>query len=219
VPRRPFMPWVLGVSLALFMTLTPLLYYRWNYTVHKRLRIVEAGKLYRSGCLTVDGFEDAVKKYGIRMFLNLQNEAPDPELPLSFLSSSIEKESAMCKRLGVRYEYLEVDLRPPNTVPPDRPEAIAKFLALVDNPDNYPMLVHCRAGLHRTGVLVALYRMEYNGWSSHQALEELRGHGFGRMNSYSPNEYIWQYVLSYEPRVRDRKTAGNLTSRPAARKE
>jgi tyrosine-protein phosphatase SIW14 len=213
VRQRSFLPWVFGVSLALFMALTPLMYYRWNYTVHKRLRVVEAGKLYRSGCLTVDGFEGAVENYGIRTFVNLQEEAPDPELPLHFLSSRTEKESAFCKRHGIRYEFLHVDTLPPNTVPPEQPKAIAAFRAIMDNPENYPVLVHCRAGLHRTGVLVAMYRMEYNGWSSYQALEELRGHGFGRAASYAPNDYIWQYVLSYQPRERG-MTRGNLTSRP-----
>jgi len=213
VPQRPIMPWVLGVSLALFMTLTPLLHYRWNYTVHKRLRVVEPGKLYRSGCLTADGFEDAIKKFGIRTIVNLQEEAPDPDLPRSFLSTSTEKESELCKRLGIRYYFLLIDLKPPNTVPPERPEAIDAFLAVMDDPDNYPVLVHCRAGLHRTGVLIAMYRMEYDGWTSYEALAELRGHGFGRMNSYSPNEYIWQYVLAYQPRERN-KTVGRLVGRP-----
>ena len=97
--------------------------------------------------------------------------------------------------------------------PRRRLKAIDAFLALMDDPDNYPVLVHCRAGLHRTGVLIAMYRMEYDGWSSFEALEELRGHGFGRMNSYAPNEYIWQYVIAYQPRDRNR-TFGNLTSRP-----
>ncbi len=214
--KRPYMPWILGACLALFMALTPYVYYRHSYSHAKRLRTVEAGKLYRSGCLTADGFEDAIKRYGIRTVLNLQEEAPDPDLEANIFSPATEKESDLCKRLGVKYEYLQVDLLPPNTVPPDRPRSIDAFLALLDDPKNYPVLVHCRAGLHRTGVLVAMYRMEYDGWSSHEALEELRSHGFGRSNSYSPNEYIWQYVIAYQPRAAQatNPTPGRLTSLP-----
>ncbi len=215
--QRNYWPWILGVGLALFMTLTPYVYYRSQYAFFKRFRTVEAGKLYRSGCLTVQGFEDAIQRHGIRTILNLQEERPDTDLDVSSFSSATEKESAMCKRLGVKYEFLQIDLQPPNSVPPGRPEAIDKFLVLMDDPKNYPVLVHCRAGLHRTGVLMAMYRMEYNGWSSYEALEELRGHGFGRLPSYSPNEYIWQYVVSYQPRSETptcSKVTGRLTSRP-----
>jgi tyrosine-protein phosphatase SIW14 len=200
VPQRSHLPWIFGIGLALFMTLTPFFYYRWNYTFNKRLRVVAEGKLYRSGCLTADGFEEAIKKYGIRTILNLQEEAPDPDLPTNYLGISSVKESELCKRYGVKYEFLFIDTRPPNSTPPERPESIDKFLALMDDPANYPILVHCRAGLHRTGVLMALYRMEYDGWSSYEALTELRGHGFGRTASYAPNDYIWQYVIAYQPR-------------------
>ena len=34
----------------------------------------------------------------------------------------------------------------------------------MDDPDSYPVLIHCNAGLNRTGVMVAVYRMEYQGW-------------------------------------------------------
>ena len=213
---RPCLSWTFGIALALFMTVTPYVYYRQCYETNKRFRVVQSGKLYRSGCLTVEGFEDAIKRHGIRTVLNLQEEAPDPDLDASYFSTRTERESELCKRLGVNYEFLQVDLQPPNTVPHDRPESIAKFLALMDNPKNYPVLVHCRAGLHRTGVLVALYRMEYNGWSSFEALEELRSLGFGRIASYAPNEYIWQYVLAYQPRGTKSSAAptGRLTSLP-----
>lgn len=184
------------------MALVPFLYYRANYETHKRLHVVEANKLYRSGCMTVAGFEDAIRKFGIKTVLNLQEESPDPELPVCYLSGTTEKESEMCRRLGVKYDFLVVDLKPPHEdgTPPD---AIERFCRLMDDPANWPVLVHCRAGLHRTGVLVAAYRMQYNGWSQQAALGELRGLGFGRMQSYSPNEYIRQYILNFEPRPRN----------------
>jgi hypothetical protein len=73
----------------------------------------------------------------------------------------------------------------------------------MDDPANRPVLVHCRAGLHRTGTLAALYRMEYEHWSLDQALQELLENGFGMRECTSRNQYILQYLLIYRPRDRN----------------
>jgi protein-tyrosine phosphatase len=83
---------------------------------------------------------------------------------------------------------------------PRRPSAVAPFLAIMDDPANYPVLIHCRAGLHRTGIYSAIYRMEYQGWSRDAAIRELRDNGFGDSQCNSQNQYILQYLLIYEPR-------------------
>ena len=82
----------------------------------------------------------------------------------------------------------------------ERPETIDAFLKLMDDPANRPVLIHCRAGLHRTGCLVAVYRMEYDGWTRGAVLREMVENGFGRFAATSANDYITQYVLGYEPR-------------------
>jgi protein-tyrosine phosphatase len=92
-------------------------------------------------------------------------------------------------------------------VPQRHPEAIDEWLAVLDDERNYPVLIHCRAGLHRTGVLVAVYRMEYEGWSPAEAFRELKAHGFGPWVCTSANDYVKQYVLTYRPRG-DRVTRG-----------
>jgi hypothetical protein len=87
-------------------------------------------------------------------------------------------------------------------VPQQRPRAIDRFLALMDDRDNYPVLIHCRAGLHRTGVMTAVYRMEYDGWSPQQAIRELKANGFGEWPCTPANDYITQYILTYQRGVR-----------------
>jgi tyrosine-protein phosphatase SIW14 len=73
----------------------------------------------------------------------------------------------------------------------------------MDDPTNYPVLIHCRAGLHRTGVLAAVYRMEYDGIGSEEAIQELKAHGFGEWPCTSANDYIKQYILTYRRGLRN----------------
>lgn len=189
--------YVLGI-LALVIGV-PITYHRWTYTYGKRLREVVPGKFYRSGQMTADGFRDAVKRLGIRTVINVQDDYPDPDIRTSFFNGQTVKESALCKELGVKYVALAPDVVPKRDFGLRRPAVIDKYLALLDKPDTYPVLLHCKAGLHRTGILTAIYRMEYQKWTPQQAMRELQANGFGLFVSSRSNDYITQYVLEYHP--------------------
>jgi hypothetical protein len=200
--RSPFY-WLLGLSLALMLTVVPFVYYRWEYTHSKRLRVVTEDKVYRSGQMTASGFAEAVERYQIRTIINLQDEFPDPDIALGYFTRKTIKESELCRQLGVRYVFLGPDLISRKRVPHDRPPAIDKFLTLMDDRAIYPVLLHCRAGLHRTGVMVGVYRMEYEGWTHAQAIEEMKNHGFGEWPCTTANDYITQYIDTFQPGIRN----------------
>jgi tyrosine-protein phosphatase SIW14 len=197
---RTWTRWMLGVGITLFVVVTPLMYHRHQLTTYKRLRAVAPGRLYRGGQMTAEGLAEAIRRLGIRTVINVQNEFPDPELRRTFLDGSTVKESEVCSASGADYVLLEPDLVPPSTVPPNRPKVIEPYLRILDNPANYPILLHCKAGLHRTGVLVAVYRMEYEGWSVSAAMRELKANGFGEDAATAANDYITQYILTFRPR-------------------
>jgi len=200
--------WVLVSALFLFVTATPVVFYRHVYNQSKRLREVTPDKVYRSGEMTVDGFTGAVRRHGLRTVINLQDEYPDPDLPTGPWSLSTVKESVLCRQLGVRYLWMPPDLLPRRRIPAERPHALDRFFGLLDDPATYPVLLHCRAGLHRTGVMVAAYRMEYEGWDRRRALQELRDNGFGLWVSTSANDYITQYLLTFRRGVRPKSEGG-----------
>jgi tyrosine-protein phosphatase SIW14 len=203
---RAAVRFTLIAGLLALIVAVPWLEFRAGYAYHKRLREVAPGALYRSGQLTADGFRDAVDRLGIRCVVNCQNEVPgedlfaDPRVALSFWDRHTVRESALCRDLGVKYVHLEPDLRPDRTDPAARPEVIERFLAVLDDPANRPVLLHCKAGLHRTGVLAAVYRMEYEGWDPLAALTELKAHGFGDSAATAANDYIQQYIVNYRKR-------------------
>jgi protein tyrosine/serine phosphatase len=41
-----------------------------------------------------------------------------------------------------------------------------------------PILVHCQHGADRTGVVIAMYRIIYQGWSKQQAIDEMKNGGY-----------------------------------------
>jgi tyrosine-protein phosphatase SIW14 len=194
--------WVLVAAVVALVGVVPIVYYRSVYASAKRLREVDPGRLYRSGQNTAEGFIDAFRRYGIHTVVNVQDEYPDPDLDWSFWGGGTIKESALCDSCGVRYVFIAPDLVSRRLAGVCRPGAIEDFLAVMDNPDSYPVLLHCHAGLHRTGVLTAVYRMEYQGWTPARAWQEMRAHGFGPWAGSAANDYVTQYVLTYRRGVR-----------------
>ena len=200
---RNILPWV-GAALLLAMIVgVPLLHGRSQYEQHRRLRVVTDGRVYRSGQLYGDGFRQAFQTYGIKTIVNLQEEAEqiDPKIPRSYFRRDKESESEVCTEQGVRFINLAGGVMD-NDGAGGRPKLIDDFLEVFDNNDNYPIIFHCKAGLHRTGWMTAIYRMEYEGWSRTRALDELRANGFGTFKSTSDNDYIRRYLFEFVPGLR-----------------
>jgi len=146
----------------------------------------EAGRaiLVRSGQPTQETLGRLHARHGIRTVVNLRGEHPG--------KGWWEEERRGVASIGARWVQLQTGGR---EAPP--PETVAAFLDLIEEPEARPVLLHCESGIHRTGMLVALYRIQYQAWSAEEAITEMRRQGFrlgGRDRSA-----IEQYLREYRP--------------------
>lgn len=60
-------------------------------------------------------------------------------------------------------------------------EKVDHVVALMADPANQPVYVHCRHGQDRTGIVVAAYRMKQQAWSLADAEAEMQAFGFNEV--------------------------------------
>jgi tyrosine-protein phosphatase SIW14 len=82
------------------------------------------------------------------------------------------RESRAVRAAGLRYEGIRLE----STDAPE-PEQVERFMAIVTDPAAQPVYLHCLHGVDRTGAMVALYRMEIEGWTASDALAEMQHFG------------------------------------------
>lgn len=72
-------------------------------------------------------------------------------------------------------------------------EKIERILAIINAPENQPVFVHCKRGADRTGTVIAIYRINHDGWTSKEAQAEAKRYGMGfwevRMKDYIHDYY------------------------------
>jgi protein tyrosine phosphatase (PTP) superfamily phosphohydrolase (DUF442 family) len=69
-------------------------------------------------------------------------------------------------------------------------EDVVYFLNWMANTNNLPAFVHCQRGADRTGMICAMYRIVFCGWSKQEAIQEMKEGGFG----FNP---AWKNLVRY----------------------
>ena len=133
--------------------------------------------LYRSAQPTAEGLnllnQNLAVSYGlpkeIKTVVNLRNN---------------EGDGALVVPTGVRYDQIPFDTWQVKETD------VVRFLKIVRNPNNQPVLLHCKHGADRTGMMTAIYRIVEQGWRKQDAIAEMTQGGFG----YHP---IWSNLIRY----------------------
>jgi tyrosine-protein phosphatase SIW14 len=91
-------------------------------------------------------------------------------------------------------------------------DVVAHFLAIVNDPANQPVYVHCIGGRHRTGIMTAIYRMTIDNWTPTRAFAEMKQYKFGA-DFLHPEFKEFVYGYRPEPAETTRRAATSSTLR------
>jgi tyrosine-protein phosphatase SIW14 len=131
--------------------------------------------LYRGGQPNAEGVA-WLKSIGVKTVLNLRHYHGDTEKKL-------------VEAAGLRAERIAL-------ASSDAPKAeqVARFLEIVRDPALRPLYVHCLHGVDRTGTMMAVYRMEEEGWGNTEAFAEMEF-----FNAHKMWRDLRNFVKGYRP--------------------
>ena len=156
---------IVGVSILILIAVGKYVY---DMNINHNFETITEGKVYKSGVIPPDEIADYVKEYKIKSIVDLRfpgtgDDVNNPENPAELTA---EKE-AVAKIKGVNYFNNGSDQVP-------KQENLDTFFKIMDNPDNYPVLIHCYHGVGRAEMYSAIYRIEYENWLPEEARTSTR---------------------------------------------
>jgi protein tyrosine/serine phosphatase len=114
---------------------------------------------FRSAQPDAQGFNGLATAYGVRTVVSLR---------------AFNADEPLAQGLPLRLERFRI-----NTWNIRRKDVIAALQALRRASREAPVLLHCQHGADRTGMITALYRILFQGWSRAAALDEMQNGKFG----------------------------------------
>lgn len=94
---------------------------------------------------------------------------------VTFLDDRREREAL--KRAGIECVSIPLRAGPFGAAVPTAEER-RRFLEAVSDPAKRPLFFHCKRGKDRTGAMAAVWRIEHDGWTAAEAVQEMRAFGF-----------------------------------------
>lgn len=166
--------------------------YVYDMNINHNFETITEGKVYKSGVIPPDEIASYVKEYKIKSIIDLRfpgtaDLVNNPESPRELRS---EKE-AVEKIPNVNYFNLGSDQVPEQ-------HNLDAFFKVMDNNENYPVLIHCYHGIGRAEMYSALYRIEYEGIPSDEARKKTRL--ITKFSSFDVGKPKGDYLIHYKSR-------------------
>jgi len=182
----------LGSLIVLALIVSPIVLAVRQQAQTRNFHVVRPGVLYRSGQMTKEGLQRVLNDYHIKTVISLRDGQTQRD----------RDEEEFCKSEDINF----VRILPSRwgdeggSVPVEA--GVERFRALMSDPSNYPVLVHCFAGIHRAGSYCAIYRMEFEHWTNAQAIAEMKACGYSNLDEeLDILGFMEQYRPSWMPPV------------------
>ncbi|MGA9637574.1 dual specificity protein phosphatase family protein [Flavobacterium sp.] len=166
--------------------------YVYDMNINHNFETITEGKVYKSGVIPPDELESYIKKYNIKSVVDLRfpgtnDLVNNPEIPAELTA----EQEAIAKIDGVNYFNNGSDQVP-------NQQNLDLFFKIMDNKDNYPVLIHCYHGVGRAEMYSALYRIEYEHFSNEEARQGVRT--LLKFSSFDDGKPKGEYLKSYKTR-------------------
>jgi protein tyrosine phosphatase (PTP) superfamily phosphohydrolase (DUF442 family) len=166
--------------------------YVYDMNINHNFETITEGKVYKSAVIPPDEIESYVKKYHIKSIIDLRMpDTKDFVLNPEKVGELESEKTAVAKIGGVNYFS-----NPSEQVPNEK--NIATFTKIMDNKDNYPVLIHCYHGTGRAEMYSALYRIEYESFTNEDARMGVRT--LVKFSSFDDGTPKGEYLKSYKSR-------------------
>lgn len=157
----------------------------YHKTRPEHFSVVEDGVLYRSALLDSGNLNKVLDRYGIKTVVDLSAYHDRKREALH------QEEARICREKGVNWVPLSMRSQTPPTG-----QQVTQWLDLLKNPENHPILVHCTHGVVRTGIMVAIYEIEFKRADNQHVFSELLSFCHDR---HTYDKVIQEFILNYVP--------------------
>jgi len=180
---------IISLSTILFLGLAFAFYQK---KIRYNLVTIAENKVYNSGVIPPDKLNGVISSYKIKTIIDLRDGAEQTELNPE-TKQQVNTEAAAAEEIsGVHYFNLPTD-----QVPQD--STVKKFLKIMDDPKNYPVLIHCHHGVGRSRLFSSIYRIEYEHFTNEQARKNARLF-WEFSNNFSKNSEKGLFLMNYKKR-------------------
>ena len=173
-------------AIALMLALSSITVPAQQVTETAGLTLKNFGKVndnyYRGEQPTLEEFAQ-LKRFGVKTVIDLRKDML-PQAPEQARTAGLQ--------------YFNIPLKASRMA---TEEQTSYFLSLVNNPDNWPVYVHCKGGRHRTGAMTAAYRITHDGWTADQAYQEMEQYDFNNSIFGGPGaqkKFIYTFYDRYK---------------------
>jgi len=198
---------ILKLILAIVVAIAA--YYVYHVHFNYRFEEISKNKVYKSGLIKPSKLENYLLENNIKTVIDLMDPGVQDALNPA-QQRHIDAEDDAIKEINKKNNLNIKHVNIPSGQVPTK-ETLTKFFEVLDDKDNYPVLIHCYHGTGRAQMYSALYRIEYEDWSSEDARQKTRFmvEGFGYRSSFSKGRGKGDFLIEYNPRNKGEKSTLN----------